>query len=100
MVAVVGSVFLYLWTNVAYLTWQRVMIGMNVVIFLCMPLMMFSVYSFQMKGNKIIMIFVGVLIAVRWVAGVAFLASSSPVSDAWNNLWSASDSGNSPLCLN
>lgn len=76
------------------------MVAMDVLLLLSLPLLIFSVFTFQQKGNTIIMVYVSALILTRWVSGLILLAGSSTLREGWDNLWSAAEEGNSPLCLN
>jgi len=81
-----------------YLTSQRVMVGFDVVLLLLLPLLLFSVYTFQSKGNFIVMLLYGLAGLCRWVAGVVLLAGGSGVREGWDNLWEGIEGGNSPKC--
>lgn len=71
---------------------------MDVILLLSVPLLIFSVFTFQQKGNKIIMAFVFALVLTRWVGGLMLLTGSSSLREGWDNMWSASEEGTSSLC--
>ena len=69
------------------------MIGIDVVLLLSVPLLIFSVFNFQQKGNLIIILFIGLLGLVRWASGLVFLIGSPELREGWNNLWELADGG-------
>jgi hypothetical protein len=76
------------------------MVAMDVLLLLSVPLLIFSVFTFQQKGNAIIMIYVSALVLTRWIGGLMLLTGGSTLREGWDNMWSTADKGNSPLCLN
>jgi hypothetical protein len=56
-------------------------------------LLLFSVFTFQSRGNLIIMVLYGVAAVVRWAAGVVLLAKGSVVREGWDNLWEGIEGG-------
>jgi hypothetical protein len=64
-----------------------------VILLLLLPLLLFSVFTFQSRGNLIIMVLYGVAAVVRWAAGVVLLAKGSVVREGWDNLWEGIEGG-------
>lgn len=50
------------------------MVGFDVLLLLLLPLLLFSVFTFQSKGNCIIMLVYALAGAVRWLAGIFLLS--------------------------
>jgi hypothetical protein len=74
-------------------------VGFDVVLLLLLPLLLFSVFTFQAKGNAIIMGVFGSLAVARWGGGLLLLGGDSSLKEGWLNLWAATEQGRSPLCL-
>lgn len=53
------------------------MAGFDVLLLLLLPLLLFSVFTFQSKGNLIIMLVFAAASGVRWAAGVFLLGKGS-----------------------
>ena len=70
-----------------------------VLLALVLPLTLFSVYTFQSKGNLIILIFYAVMMAIRWCGGLALLAWGSVTKTGWENMWELIQGGDSNKCL-
>lgn len=85
--------------NSAYLLSQRMIVALDVLLLFALPLLVFSVFTFQKKGNLIIMVFSSGLAIARWCAGVMLLTGGSSVRESWSKLWESLDEGSSAKCL-
>ena len=88
-----------MFSHLAYIISQRVMISVDVVLLLLIPVAVFSVFTFQSTGNVIIIIVYGVTSAVRWIFGLVFMVWSSPMKDGWNNMWNSIEEGGHAKCM-
>jgi len=51
---------------------QRSIIAFDVILIITLPILLFSVFKFYMKGNLIIIVLNVLFMTARWVSGIFF----------------------------